>query len=228
MAEPADGGGGESQPEELSSDAWLGGRLTLVQPRRGHRAGTDAALLAAAADFPRRPVRRRRRRRRRGRTRDPQPLRARERRSRRNRRRSRGPRRGTMPNRNGLAGRARVLPLDICDARARREAGLDAGSRRRGRHQPAVLRRRRGSRFARPGAGAGACLCRRSGRRAARRLDSRLPRDPQARRTLRHDPSPGRPGGDPRRVREQARRGGAPAGSSARRRAPPTGCSSRG
>ena len=30
---------------------WLGGRLTLVQPRRGHRAGTDAALLAAAADL---------------------------------------------------------------------------------------------------------------------------------------------------------------------------------
>ena len=26
-----------------------------------------------------------------------------------------------------MAGRARVLPLDICDARARREAGLDAG-----------------------------------------------------------------------------------------------------
>ena len=35
----------------MSRDAWLGGRRTLVQPRRGHRAGTDAALLAAAADF---------------------------------------------------------------------------------------------------------------------------------------------------------------------------------
>ena len=29
-----------------------------------------------------------------------------------------------MPTRNGLAGRARVLQLDVCDARARREAGL--------------------------------------------------------------------------------------------------------
>ena len=47
MAEPASG----SAETGVSRDAWLGGRLTLVQPRRGHRAGTDAALLAAAADF---------------------------------------------------------------------------------------------------------------------------------------------------------------------------------
>jgi tRNA1(Val) A37 N6-methylase TrmN6 len=33
----------------LTEDRWLGGRLTLVQPKRGHRAGTDAALLVAAA-----------------------------------------------------------------------------------------------------------------------------------------------------------------------------------
>jgi tRNA1(Val) A37 N6-methylase TrmN6 len=33
----------------VSEDRWLGGRLTLLQPRRGHRVGTDAALLAAAA-----------------------------------------------------------------------------------------------------------------------------------------------------------------------------------
>ena len=33
----------------LSEDRWLGGRLTLLQPRRGHRVGTDAALLVAAA-----------------------------------------------------------------------------------------------------------------------------------------------------------------------------------
>ncbi len=39
------GGGG------LSCDLWLGGRLTLEQPRRGHRIGSDAALLAAAADL---------------------------------------------------------------------------------------------------------------------------------------------------------------------------------
>lgn len=32
-----------------TSDKFLGGRLTLRQPRKGHRAGLDAALLAAAA-----------------------------------------------------------------------------------------------------------------------------------------------------------------------------------
>ena len=30
-----------------SVDAFLGGLLTLVQPRKGHRAGLDAALLQA-------------------------------------------------------------------------------------------------------------------------------------------------------------------------------------
>lgn len=34
---------------ETTSDGFLGGRLTLTQPRKGHRAGLDAALLAAAA-----------------------------------------------------------------------------------------------------------------------------------------------------------------------------------
>jgi tRNA1(Val) A37 N6-methylase TrmN6 len=33
--------------EERSTDAFLGGRVTLVQPRGGHRAGLDAALLQA-------------------------------------------------------------------------------------------------------------------------------------------------------------------------------------
>lgn len=33
---------------ELTEDRILGGRLLLVQPRRGHRAGSDAVLLAAA------------------------------------------------------------------------------------------------------------------------------------------------------------------------------------
>ncbi|HEX9167347.1 MAG TPA: methyltransferase [Roseiarcus sp.] len=33
-------------------DRWLGGRLALIQPRGGHRVGTDAALLAAAAGTP--------------------------------------------------------------------------------------------------------------------------------------------------------------------------------
>jgi tRNA1(Val) A37 N6-methylase TrmN6 len=36
--------------DALTEDQWLGGRLTLIQPKRGHRVGTDAALLAAAAD----------------------------------------------------------------------------------------------------------------------------------------------------------------------------------
>src|SRR3954471_22182461 len=34
----------------LTDDAVLGGRLRLRQPRRGHRVGHDAILLAAAAD----------------------------------------------------------------------------------------------------------------------------------------------------------------------------------
>jgi tRNA1(Val) A37 N6-methylase TrmN6 len=33
----------------LTEDRWLGGRLVLLQPKRGHRVGTDAALLVAAA-----------------------------------------------------------------------------------------------------------------------------------------------------------------------------------
>lgn len=33
---------------EVTSDRFLGGRLVLVQPRKGHRAGHDAMLLAAA------------------------------------------------------------------------------------------------------------------------------------------------------------------------------------
>lgn len=40
----------QAQPgfaDERSIDAFLGGRITLVQPRKGHRAGLDAALLQA-------------------------------------------------------------------------------------------------------------------------------------------------------------------------------------
>ena len=40
---------GPAIADGLTEDRWLGGRLTLVQPRRGHRVGTDAALLVAAA-----------------------------------------------------------------------------------------------------------------------------------------------------------------------------------
>lgn len=35
-------------PADVSDDAFLGGALTLLQPRRGYRAGSDAVLLAAA------------------------------------------------------------------------------------------------------------------------------------------------------------------------------------
>ncbi len=49
MAEPLPELKNESVPEGPSVDAWLGGRLTLLQPRSGHRVGSDAALLAAAA-----------------------------------------------------------------------------------------------------------------------------------------------------------------------------------
>jgi tRNA1(Val) A37 N6-methylase TrmN6 len=35
--------------EAVTRDAFMGGRLLLEQPKEGHRAGTDAALLAAAA-----------------------------------------------------------------------------------------------------------------------------------------------------------------------------------
>src|SRR5882672_4568893 len=35
-------------PPDLTDDAVLGGRLRLKQPRRGHRFGHDAILLAAA------------------------------------------------------------------------------------------------------------------------------------------------------------------------------------
>src|SRR5579872_6937165 len=38
----------EALPPDLTDDAALGGRLRLLQPRRGHRFGHDAILLAAA------------------------------------------------------------------------------------------------------------------------------------------------------------------------------------
>ncbi|HEX2724688.1 MAG TPA: methyltransferase [Beijerinckiaceae bacterium] len=37
-------------PEPVTHDMLLDGRVRIVQPRRGHRAGTDAVLLAAAVD----------------------------------------------------------------------------------------------------------------------------------------------------------------------------------
>jgi tRNA1(Val) A37 N6-methylase TrmN6 len=49
MAEPSAQPGSAGAPGEQTEDRWLGGRLTLIQPKRGHRVGTDAALLVAGA-----------------------------------------------------------------------------------------------------------------------------------------------------------------------------------
>jgi tRNA1(Val) A37 N6-methylase TrmN6 len=38
----------EPHPGATSTDDFLGGRLSIVQPRKGHRAGSDAVFLAAA------------------------------------------------------------------------------------------------------------------------------------------------------------------------------------
>jgi len=40
----------QASPESLTEDRLLGGRIALLQPRKGYRAGLDAALLAAACD----------------------------------------------------------------------------------------------------------------------------------------------------------------------------------
>jgi tRNA1(Val) A37 N6-methylase TrmN6 len=47
MPDPSTGVEGVTSAE-LSEDLWLGGQLTLLQPKCGHRVGTDAALLVAA------------------------------------------------------------------------------------------------------------------------------------------------------------------------------------
>ena len=52
MAEPFTELGSVVAPDGLTGDLWLGGGLALVQPKRGHRVGTDAALLVAAAGAP--------------------------------------------------------------------------------------------------------------------------------------------------------------------------------
>ena len=49
MAEPLAEVGSAATSDRLTEDLWLGRRLALVQPKRGHRVGTDAALLLAAA-----------------------------------------------------------------------------------------------------------------------------------------------------------------------------------
>ena len=49
MPEPSTELESAATADGLTEDRWLGGRLMLVQPKRGHRVGTDAALLVAAA-----------------------------------------------------------------------------------------------------------------------------------------------------------------------------------
>jgi tRNA1(Val) A37 N6-methylase TrmN6 len=117
LESPATAGG-------LTEDRWLGGRLMLLQPNRGHRVGTDAALLVAAAGDARQ-----------GRIvdvgagvgavglalaqrnplaladlveLDPELVQLAE----------------SNAARNGLQGRARVLRLDALSSKERREAGL--------------------------------------------------------------------------------------------------------
>ena len=68
MPEPPPGLESDPIADGFTVDRWLGGRLVLVQPRDGHRVGTDAALLAAASGDCGGTDRRRRRGRRRGRT----------------------------------------------------------------------------------------------------------------------------------------------------------------
>ncbi|MEL7466366.1 MAG: methyltransferase [Pseudomonadota bacterium] len=41
---------GRFDEADLTADEFLGGRVALLQPRRGYRAGTDAVFLAAAVD----------------------------------------------------------------------------------------------------------------------------------------------------------------------------------
>ena len=183
MAEPSPGRERSRPRTALTEDRWLGGRLPLVQPKRGHRVGTDAALLVAAAGDARPgPDRRRRRGGRRGRARAGE---ARARSSRSILSRSipswrsspRATRRATGFRRaRGSCGSTRSTR-----ARAARRGSAEFGRLRR--HQPAVLRRQDGPRLSRRGQSARACHARRR-RRDACRLDSGLARDARARRAV--------------------------------------------
>ena len=123
MAEAPERLSDEWTEDRLTRDAWLGGRLTLVQPRGGHRVGSDAALLTAAAD----PAY--------GRVVDVGAgvgavalalIRRNERLAADLIEIDPGLARLAAANatRNGLAERVRILPIDIRAARARHEAGL--------------------------------------------------------------------------------------------------------
>ena len=157
MAEPLTELESAGTADALTEDRWLGGRLLLVQPKRGHRVGTDAALLVAAAGDARQ-----------GRIvdvgagvgavglafaqrsslasvdlveLDPELAALAE----------------SNAARNGLQSRTRVLRLDALNPRERREAGLAESAELR-RHQPAILRRQDGPRLSRRRQSASACL----------------------------------------------------------------------
>jgi tRNA1(Val) A37 N6-methylase TrmN6 len=48
MTRPDVAKGGRAQPPGTTLDEFLGGRISVLQPERGHRAGSDAVFLAAA------------------------------------------------------------------------------------------------------------------------------------------------------------------------------------
>jgi tRNA1(Val) A37 N6-methylase TrmN6 len=121
--EAARDGPNEHLCDAVTRDAWLDGRLTLLQPKGGHRVGSDAALLAAAAEVSE------------GRVVDVGAGVGAVGLALARRRQSitvdlveidlalagLAAENATL---NGLAGRVRVLALDIGEGRARREAGL--------------------------------------------------------------------------------------------------------
>ena len=189
MAEAPERLSDEWPEDKLTRDAWLGGRLTLVQPRGGHRVGSDAALLAAAAD----PAL--------GRIVDVGAgvgavglalISRNERLAADLIEIDPGLARLADANaaRNGLAERVRILPIDIHDARARREAGLaDDGAEAVVTNPPFF-----NSRAVRASPDSGKARAHvfpagGSRRRAAHRLDPGVAGDPQARRTFYDDPS---------------------------------------
>jgi len=121
--DPPPGRPGDEAAKDATCDRWLGGRLTLLQPRRGHRVGSDAALLAAAADLAE------------GRVVDvgagvgavALAILARSGRCVADLVEIDAALAGLAEGnaaRNGFAARARVIEADVFDARARREAGL--------------------------------------------------------------------------------------------------------
>ena len=218
MAELSPRLGGTAIADELTEDRWLGGRLTLVQPRRGHRVGTDAALLVAAAGTPAGPDRRRWRGSRRGRAGAGQALSARVRRSRRDRSRAGAARREQRGAQRASGAHARP-------AGSTRSIGASAGrpgfSTRRPSASSPTRRSSRPRRFAPLPTKAERARMSCRARRPARRSPTGFPglaRDSRARRAVRDDPPARRAWRDPRRDRRAAWRAGAAAGSSDERR----------